>query len=221
MFEESDSFRMRPVDAYKDEYYNEELMRGFRAAYVKEQNAVHRLKVELEKIENQHYESLRYIEQQKTGLILGLQERKESYAETMRLSELESIQSQARYEQMKTQSQIEQQNRLEKLKMEKQKVEEEIRAMQKQIEMEDAKHEIRKTKLLDAINDINYEIDAMKSVLRETTEKMYPLQNECDRLEKKRSSLLLSNKTSGTRLKTVRSEYGKMKQDLDTLGARF
>lgn len=220
MFESGvDSFSARPVMKCDDEYYNEELMRGFRAAYVKEQTEVHQLKVELEKLENQHYEALRHIKQQKMGIMLSLQGQKESYAETMRLSELESVQSQVRYERMKEQTKLERQNRLDKLKAAKEEVDKEILAIQKQIEMEAERHEIRKTKLTDAIDDINYEINTMKSNLRDTREKLRPIQNECGRLEKKRASLHSANKTSGTRLKTVRSEYGKMKADLDALNS--
>jgi chromosome segregation ATPase len=205
-------------DLENDTSHHQDRVRlSFESKHLKERNEIHRLNLELEKLENLHYEGIRECRQQLYAIEKEVRDRRDGQQRTEKLEFAETVRRSQLIESEAEQRCHDREQAISRLTDQKARLHSEISRVRQQIASSRALHEGRVAKLRAAIGDFNLEIQTARSRKEECERKTQELAQRVDRVEQKYARVRAENDAARERLQAVRLDSARMASDYDEL----
>jgi chromosome segregation ATPase len=185
--------------------------------HLKERNEIHRLNLELERLENLHYETLRECRQQLSAIEKEVRDRREDQERTKKLEFASTVRQSQQIEAEAEQRYRDREQVISRLTEQKALLHSEISQVRQQIDSSRALHQGRVAKLRAAVEDFGLEIQIARARKEECERKDRELAQRVDRVEATYSRVRAENDAARERLQAVRIDCARMGSDYNEL----
>jgi chromosome segregation ATPase len=189
----------------------------FQSKFLKEQNEIYILRLELERVENDQYETIRDCKRQLRELEQQTQDRRASREQAEQIAALETARRTQAIEEEVTRQSREQQIARDRFSQRKSQIRSEIAAVKQQIEDSNLLHQTRVAKLRNALEEFREELrDATERKL-EIEASSDTLRHTSDSLESRLEKAAVEYDSVQALLQTVRDDLERMEADYNEL----
>jgi chromosome segregation ATPase len=208
----------REFDARTDtSHYQERVRLTLESKHLKERNEIHRLNLELERLENLHYETLRECRQQLYAIEKEVTDRRDDQERTEKLEFASTVRRSQQIEAEAKQRYRDREQAISRLTEQKALLHSEISQVRQQIDSSRALHQGRVAKLRAAIEDFGLEMQTARARKEECERKDRELAQRVDRVEATYSRVRAENDAAKERLQAVRIDCARMGSDYNEL----
>jgi chromosome segregation ATPase len=193
------------------------LRSSFQSKFLKEQNEIHRLRLELDRAENDHYETVRECKRQLRELEEQARTRQAAQAQAKEIAMRETARRvQAMEKEINRQSQEHEMN-LVRLTERKSQVHADISAVKQKMEESKRLHQTRVAKLRDALDEFRGDVRSGMQRRRNLDAESNTLARTVQALELELAAATADYESAQAVLQTVRTDLQRMKADYNDL----
>jgi chromosome segregation ATPase len=189
----------------------------FESKHLKERNEIHRLNLELEKLENFHYETIRECRQQLYAIEKEIRDRRDDQQKAEKSEVAFTIRRTRQIEAEAEQRQHDREQAVSRLMDQKAQLHSEISDVRQQIDSSRTLHQGRVAKLRAALKDFNLEVQTALARKEECDRRAIELAQRADRVEERHSRVQTENVAARERLRMVTLDCDRMRSDYNEL----